>query len=172
MMLFPSPIRNYIIYTRSTHFKFFNKLFNCALTLFILCSYQINFIFSKFRSGIQFSRTIDKIRSFIHPSAFRHHIRDIIFLSAQEKMIGVYTRCVITSMTYIHTFWYGTKMNFIRYSMGVLSNSFYTNFSIPIFSFSSNPFPTRMLRDSFYFIPKVFHNAEYTRHTVVCQGGF
>src|SRR3990167_7546385 len=87
---------------------------------------------------------------------FKHAIKNIIFLSTQEKMIWIYTKRHIAMMTNVQMFWNRSSKQFIRDSMSstamLIRGSAKTHVSVT--PSISNPYPAPRFRYSLHLALK------------------
>lgn len=124
----------------------YSKLFrkNWPTSVFVVFSYPINFIFSKFMAVFfTYSLTLFCISIFY-----------IFKLRSNPKMFWINTRTNIALMENFHTFRYFTPMDFPRDTMR--SHNFFipSDYSVTSFSLISSPYPT--CRSFFNEIKKPF----------------
>jgi hypothetical protein len=99
-------------------------------------------------------------------SAFLYHVTRVIRWGAQEKMIGIYTRRVITFMANNHAFWYRSVCQNVRKSMRAHYSTISTICAITKMIDSPLPYPTcTSLR---HMRPKVNTGAKFLTLKAAC----
>lgn len=132
------------------------------------------------------THTVSSLRSFFGPmlqsfcwinSPFFNRISIVISSSTYKQMPRIATRRVVACVTNIHTFRYSSIYKLISKSM--CSEMFFNaagsdgKFTVPVFIFTSSPFPTFVGKNAFYYFrPESLHNKSVTQIDYGVNCGF
>ncbi len=172
MILFPNFMQNYFRYKILSYSILISQFLLGITSRVIKIPYLFNFCSIKLSRIIRFSWIGLKMGIVSALSSLIVSIYSVIFMSSEKQMVRINAARIVTSVANAKTTWYNPLMKLIRNSVSPEIFFVSPKSTVPVFVFMTSPFPTRVLSDNFYFVPKGLHTTMLPQLSYNCQGGY